>query len=67
MQDPDPSDPPQSIGELPNIAATAPSRLDGNCPNEGVELVLTNSTTSVTSYGAPSTSPPAIKYCPPVK
>ena len=43
----DPLYPPQSIGALPNIAPTAPHRGDGNCPKEGVESVLTNSTTSV--------------------
>ena len=39
--------PPQSIGALPNIAPTAFHCVDGKCPKDGVELVLTNSTTSV--------------------
>ena len=60
--------PPQSIGALPNMAPTAPIRADGNCPKEGVELVLTNSTTSVIIFeAAPSMEPPAIKNRPPVK
>ena len=59
--------PPQSIGALPNIAPTAYLRLDGNCPKEGVESVLTNSTTSVTLSEALLTMPPKIKYCPTVK
>ena len=60
-----PSDPPQSNGAKPNMVPTAPIRVDGNCPKEGVELVLTNSTTSVISFETSLTSPPAIKYCPP--
>ena len=63
----DPSNPPQSNGALPNMVPTAPSRADGNCPKEGVGLDSTKSMTSVISSEAPSTKPPAIKYCPAVK
>ena len=63
--------PPQSIGELPNIAPTAPYRLDGNCPKEGVDSALItnclNSITSVNSSWPPSTSPPAIRNPPTIK
>ena len=60
----DSSIPPQIIGALPNIVPTAKFRADGNCPNEGVELVLSKSTTSVILLGVPvpSTMPLAIKY-----
>ena len=47
------------------MVPTAKYRVDGNCPKEGVELVLPNFTTSVIVL-PPSELPPAIKYCLPV-
>ena len=67
--------PPQSNGALPNMTPTAPlehsvseGHLEyGNCPKEGVRVVLTNSTTSVILDVLDEVDPPAIKYCPAVK